>query len=295
MSLNNLLMSWTLTLVRFVAGLRGFSRELAVAAIGYLAYSLAWRRRAIARRNLCLCFPDESAKGIRLLTLKHFLFYAKAFIDRTFFWSLEPEELRRQVHLHGQQHFLTALNRGPVILLAPHFLGLDIGLTRLQLETKLVSVYSGQGSPVLDAFVLNGRSRYNSPILIKRGKGAILRFVRHVQKGIPGYFLPDMDFGRRNSVFAKFMGQSAATVTSLARIVQSTGASIVPVVTVWREGCYEVTFYPAWTHGPLEDLLPCVQTMNDFIAERIRETPEQYLWTHRRFKTRPRGESPVYQ
>ena len=290
-----MLMSWTLKLVRVVAGLQGFSRELAVVAIGYLAYFFAWRRRAIARRNLCLCFPDASAREISVLTRKHFLFYAKAFIDRTFFWSLEPEELRRQVLLSGEQYFLTALYRGPIILLAPHFLGLDVGLIRLQLETTLVSVYSGQGSPVMDAFVLNGRSRYNSPILIKRGKGAVLRFVRHVQRGVPGYFLPDMDFGRRNSVFAEFMGQSAATVTSLARIVQSTGASIVPAVTVWREGRYEVTFYPAWTHSPLEDLLSCVQTMNDFIAERVRETPEQYLWTHRRFKTRPRGEPSVYQ
>jgi KDO2-lipid IV(A) lauroyltransferase len=130
--------------------------------------------------------------------------------------------------------------------------------------------------------------------LIRRSEG-IIRLAKLVKKGIPAYFLPDMDLGSRDAVFADFMGQKAATVTSLVRLAQLTQATVVPMVTWMEETGYRARLYPGWRHPKDEDLLLGVQRMNDFIAERVREAPEQYLWTHRRFKTRPPGEPSVYQ
>ena len=178
-------------------------------------------------------------------------------------------------------------------MLAPHFLGLDAGGIRLQLDCRMVSMYSNQSSDVLNNFVLAARSRFNDPVLLSRQDG-IGRLVRLLKKGHTAYFLPDMDFGSRDAVFATFFDQPAATVTSVVRLAQLTGAAVCPMVTRMTDDGYEAEFYPAWFHTPDQDLQAAVQQMNDFIEQRVLETPSQYLWTHRRFKTRPDGQPAVY-
>jgi KDO2-lipid IV(A) lauroyltransferase len=124
-----------------------------------------------------------------------------------------------------------------------------------------------------------------------------MRAVRWLKRGVPLHFSPDMDLGARESVFAPFFGVQAATVASMVRIARLTGAVIVPLVTRLTPAGYQASFYPAWTHSAddqQETLEAGVRRMNAFIEDRILEMPEQYLWTHRRFKTRPLGQGSVY-
>ena len=269
-----------------------FRQQLAQ-VLGTLLWRLATRRRRIAQRNLRICFPNWTEAQCDVVGREHFRCYARAFLDRFEIWNANPEHCRQLVALEGGEHLQAVLGE-PVIILAPHFLGLDAGGVRIQLETQIVSMYSRQMNPFLDDLVLSGRSRFNDPILIRRTDG-ILRLAKTVKRGIPAYFLPDLDFGSKDVVFATFMGQKAATVTSLVRLAQLTQATVVPMVTWMEETGYRARLYPGWRHPKGEDLLLGVQRMNDFIAERVREAPEQYLWTHRRFKTRPPGEPSVYQ
>jgi Kdo2-lipid IVA lauroyltransferase/acyltransferase len=97
-------------------------------------------------------------------------------------------------------------------------------------------------------------------------------------------------------VFVPFFGVAAATITGLSRIAKLAGARVLPVVTRQLPGGagYEVRIYPAWENFPSEDLTADAKRMNAFIEARVRETPEQYLWTHKRFKTRPPGEARLY-
>jgi KDO2-lipid IV(A) lauroyltransferase len=107
---------------------------------------------------------------------------------------------------------------------------------------------------------------------------------------------PDMDLGARDSIFVPFFGVQAATVPALPRIARLAGARIVPLVIrqlPWGRG-YVASFYPPWENFPTGNVMEDTRRMNAFLEERIREMPEQYLWTHRRFKTRPPGETPVY-
>jgi KDO2-lipid IV(A) lauroyltransferase len=106
--------------------------------------------------------------------------------------------------------------------------------------------------------------------------------------------LPDMDLGARDAVFVPFFGVPAATVTSISRLAHITGAAVVPFVTEMTDAGYVVRIYPAWEGFADEDPEIAARRMNEFIEQRVLEMPEQYLWSHKRFKTRPPGEPGFY-
>jgi Kdo2-lipid IVA lauroyltransferase/acyltransferase len=261
--------------------------------LGFLAYLIATRRRRIARKNLELCLPNLSKKAREKIVRSHFLFYGRGFLERFIFWNGSQERIQNLVTLVGLEHFESVRGK-PVIVLAPHFLGLDAGGIRFQIETQFVSMYAKQSNPTLDAATIAGRSRFNSPILLSRQDG-LLPAVRLLRAGTPFYFLPDMDLGPREAVFAPFFGVPAATVTSVARLAKITGATVLPLVTTMGTDGYVAQFYPAWKNFPLHDDFAAAQMMNRFIEDRVMEAPAQYLWTHKRFKTRPLGEASFYK
>jgi KDO2-lipid IV(A) lauroyltransferase len=133
------------------------------------------------------------------------------------------------------------------------------------------------------------------PELFSRQQG-IRPLVKAMRRGLPFYYLPDMDFGSRDSIFVPFFDVPAATITGLSRIAHLAGAVVVPAVTRQLAGDagYELRFYPAWENFPSENVEADTRRMNAFIEERVREMPEQYYWLHKRFKTRPPGEAKFY-
>jgi KDO2-lipid IV(A) lauroyltransferase len=182
-----------------------------------------------------------------------------------------------------------------VVLLAPHFVGLDAGATRLSMEGAAVSMYSRQKDAYVTRLLERYRSRFKPVTLLSRQDG-IRGAIREMQRGLPFYYLPDQDYGRRDSVFVPFFGVQAATITGLSRVARLADASVVPVVTRMLPGGagYEVRLYPVWEGFPTDDPAADARRMNAFIEERVREMPEQYNWAHKRFKTRPPGEEKFY-
>ncbi|MFZ9410105.1 MAG: lysophospholipid acyltransferase family protein [Burkholderiaceae bacterium] len=283
---------WLCRLLAF--GPRWLLRAIA-ALVGGLAFRFAARRRAIAMTNLALCFPDWPQEERIRIARQHFYFYARAFLERFEIWFGSPKRLRQRVLIEGMENFLAHQDK-PIIILAPHFLGLDAGGVRFQLERQFASMYSHQSNPVLDTWTTQGRTRFNSPVILSRNQ-SITKIVGHLRRGLPIYFLPDMDFGVRDAVFAPFFGQPAATVTSVVRLSRLLGAAVVPLVTRITDQGYVARFYPGWQHpndDAKETLIEGVTKMNTFIEQRILESPGQYLWTHRRFKSRPPGMPAVY-
>ncbi|MBU3725537.1 MAG: lipid A biosynthesis acyltransferase [Burkholderiaceae bacterium] len=280
---------------RWIAFGPRFLRTGVIWILACLAFWLSPGRRHIAMTNLRLCFPQWSELRRHQIVKQHFECYARAFIERFAVWFGSPQKIRQMVALNGLEH-LRAAEGQPVIVLAPHFLGLDAGGLRFQLECRFVSMYSNQSNPLLNEWTLRGRTRFNDPVIVPRQQG-ILTVVRWLKRGLPLYFLPDMDFGPRDAVFASFFGLPAATVTSVVRLSRSLNAVVVPLVTEMTADGYVATFYPGWQHpddDAVETIAQGVEKMNRFIEARILERPEQYLWTHRRFKTRPPGDPPVY-
>ncbi len=263
-------------------------------ALGLALYCVAWERRRVGITNLRMCFPQWSEAQRRQLLRRNFQAFARAVLERGILWWSAKSRVMRVVRIEGLHHWKPLEGR-PVIWLAPHFVGLDMGGTRLTAEFLVASIYSHQKSPALDAILYHGRTRFIMPRLVSRQAG-IRPLVRAIREGLPFYYLPDMDFGPRDSLFVPFFGVPAATITGLSRIARLSGAAVVPVVTRQLPGGqgYVLQFYPPWENFPGEDLAADTRRMNAFIEERVLEMPEQYHWLHKRFKTRPEGETPPY-
>ena len=262
--------------------------------MGLLFYVIGRERRVVARINLALCFPELGVVARERLVRRHFRALGRSILERSLSWWSRGERIRRLVRVEGLEHLQAALGK-PMILLAPHFVGLDMGGSRIALDVHAASMYSQQKNPVLDRLLLHGRQRFNAPYLFSR-QDNVRKVVKVMRRGVPFYYLPDMDFGPRDSIFVPFFGVPAATITGVSRLAHLAGAAVVPVTTrqlSWGRG-YVLTYYPAWENFPTPDVSVDTRRVNAFIEARIREMPEQYYWVHKRFKTRPEGAAKYY-
>jgi len=263
-------------------------------AVGLLLYPLARERRLVALTNLRLCFPQWSEAERQRVARRHFQVVARAFLEHGILWWSSKERIQKLVRVEGLAHWQAVAGK-PVIWLAPHFAGLDMGGSRIITEWLGISVYSQQKNPVFNEVLRRGRERFVKPVLFSRQDG-IRPVVKAMRSGLPLYYLPDMDFGARDALFVPFFGVPAATITGLSRMARLARALVVPAVTCQLPGAqgYVLRFYPAWENFPSDDVEADTRRMNAFIEDRVREMPAQYYWVHKRFKTRPTGEGSPY-
>jgi len=262
--------------------------------LGRVLHVLARRRRDIARTNWRLCFPEQTQAQCKLAVRQHFVMFAQAWLDRSWLWEGRPDVVRKRLRLHGALPVLDG--QAPTVLFAPHFVGMDAGWTALtvHLQRRCCGIYAAQLNADVDRWMARGRQRFGDPQIVARRQG-LKPLVAALRAGLPLYLLPDMDHGARDSIFVPFFGVQAATLTSLSRFARLAGARVVPVVSRMTPQGYDVTVYPAWTDYPGHDVESDTARMNRELELFIREFPEQYYWVHKRFKTRPAGELPVYQ
>lgn len=261
-------------------------------ALGRLLYRFG--RGRVTDTNLALCFPEMPEAERKALARRHFEALGRNAVELCLLWFAPDERVLGLVPIRGREH-LDALRGKPVIMLAPHFVGLDIAGVRIAYEYPgSASIYSRQKNPVLDRLFLRGRQRFGEPVLLSR-QGGMRAIVKALREARFLYFLPDMDFGPRDAIFVPFFGVPAATVTALPRLAQLGRATVVPVVARQLEHGYETVVHPPWENFPSGDLEADVRRMNAFIEERVREAPELYFWAHKRFKTRPPGEPSPYR
>lgn len=263
--------------------------------VGLLLYALHGPRRRVVRVNLERCFPELPRARVRRLVRRHFRAFGQTVLDVAIAWWASPRRLRRLVRFRNRRYYDEAHRTGrSVILLAPHFLGLEIGGVRLSLETPLVSVFRHPDNRLLRTLMLRARTRFG--LRLVEHNQPFTSLVRAVKSGTALYYLPDQDAGRRHAVFAPFFGVPAATFTALARIARMTDAVVIPCVTYqrsWGRG-YEIVFHPPLMDFPTGDALADATRMNVEIERAVRVHPEQYFWLHKRFKTRPAGAPKFY-
>lgn len=262
--------------------------------IGLLAYLLVGKRRRIARTNLRLCFPEQTDAQRERLLRGHFQCFGRALVEAGIGWWASPQRLRRVVRIEGEEH-VERLRGERFIGLVPHFVGIELEGLRMALDYRGVAVYVRQKDAFVDAFLKRRRERFAGTRMILRQEG-VKAILRALEGGQALQLSPDMDLGAKDAVFVPFFGVPAATVTVLSRMARLLKLRIVPlVVRQLPGGCgYVARFYPAWEDYPGSSVEDDTRRMNAFIEDRIREVPEQYLWTHRRFKTRPAGERGLY-
>ncbi len=262
--------------------------------LGTLVWWLATPRRRVTLINLRLCFPDCSEAERRAIARAHFRVYARSFLERFIVWQGDPDRIRRLCRLEGLERLEALRQQGlPVIVLAPHFMGIDAGALRLLLELPMASMFAPQRSRALTEAMTAGRVRLGATMIARRE--GVRPLVRWLREGGVLHYSPDMDLGRREAVFVPFFGVPAATVTALPRLARAGGAVILPMVTEMTAEGYVARIHEPWQRAADEsDPFPVLARMNAFIESQIRQMPEQYLWSHRRFKTRPEGEPQPY-
>ncbi len=272
------------------------SRQRWACALGWLAPRLMRSRAHIVRTNLALVFPDMPEPKRQALLARHFQLLARSVVDRGLLWFGSETAVRDATPIEGLEHLDALLKaQRPIILLAPHFIGLDAAATRLTLFLKeSATMYTSQSDPVVDDMVRNGRGRFNTVHLVNR-KDGIRGLIRYLRRGIPVYYLPDMDFGRRGATFAPFFGVPAATLLATAQISRAWQPAVVPIVTRLDldSGQYHVRVLPPLSNFPGDDDNEAATArLNRQIEDWVRPDPAQYYWVHRRYKTRPNPDDP---
>ncbi|MBK1612975.1 lipid A biosynthesis acyltransferase [Rubrivivax gelatinosus] len=264
--------------------------------LGALFYRFAGPRRRIALRNLELCFPEMPLAERERIAREHFGWLGRSLIERGLLWYASPERLKRLIQVEGQVHLADESER-PVMWLVPHFMALDVAGAATQLFQKrwVASIYQRQSIPAFDAAMRAGRLRFKQGEVFSRHE-SVLPLIRAIKRGAAFFNLPDMDFGRREAVFVPFFGVPAATLMAPAKMAASLKMIVQPVVAEFLPGGagYRVRFLPAFTDWPSGDPEADARRMNEWIESEILRNPAQYLWVHKRFKTRPPGEPKLY-
>ncbi len=262
--------------------------------LGLLFYVFARSRRRVGEINLGLCFPHMPEAERTKLLRAHFRMFTRGLIERTLLWWASAERLNRLIRVEGVEHFTAAKGR-PMILLTPHFFGMDAGGQWIAQQVDTVCMYSRQKSPYVTDLLLKKRARFGHQRLYARQEG-LRPIIKGMRDNMPFIYPPDQDQGIKDGAFIPFFGVPAATMTSVPRIAKMTGAKVVPSITrvLPGGGGYVLTFYPAWENYPSGDDIADTRRVNEFIEQRVLEMPEQYFWLHRRFKTRPDGEARFY-
>jgi KDO2-lipid IV(A) lauroyltransferase len=260
--------------------------------IGQLIASLPSSRRHIGEVNLKLALPDWPPAARARLLRRHFVAMVQMLLEYGYCWFASPERLKRLMRIEGLEH-LRALDGRNVILMMPHFTGLDLAGLRVSMETPVVSIYSVQKDPWLDAFFRAKRLRLGTGIIFARQQGT-RPTLRALKDGYRLYYLPDQDFGHRDSVFVPFFGVRAATIGGLSRMAAVTKAAVLPCYPRREAGGYTLVIEPVLQNFPTDDVVADATRMNAVIEAQARRQLHQYFWLHKRFKSRPPGEADVY-
>jgi KDO2-lipid IV(A) lauroyltransferase len=267
---------------------------------GRLLYRLAASRRRVGLRNLELCFPDMPLARREALLKVHFGWLTQSLLDRAVLWWASPRRIRRLLHVEGDpglaEREMQSTGRA-TMWLCPHFVGLDVAGAAILLcqQRPGASIYQTQSHPLMDRLMKRGRLRFGNAEIFPRSD-SVKPLLRAIKDGRGFFNLPDMDFGSRDAAFVPFFGVPAATLMAPSRmarmlnmVVQPVIAELLPDGRGWR-----VRFLPPLQGFPTPDAVADTAKMNRFIETEILKQPAQYLWVHKRFKTRPEGEPGLY-
>lgn len=263
-------------------------------ALGLLAWRVAQRRRHITETNIRLCFPELDVLQQRRLVRETFIANGIGIVETATAWCRDPEHLRHRVTFRGQEHMARALAEGRgALIIGVHFSTLDLGGALHSLFFRSDAVYRPHNNPLFDRFMARARAPYFDAVLDRHDLRGV---VRRIRAGHAVWYSPDQDFGRDASVFAPFFGIPAATVRMTSRIARMTGAPVLPLIFHRNpdDRTYTLEYLPPLENFPSGDEVADAARVNAFIEGAIRKHPEQYLWLHRRFKTRPEGEPGFY-
>ena len=279
---------------RWVAGLSPTTVQAIASGLTRLPLVNAHRRK-IAATNIDLCFPQLEAAARKDLLAKTLLSNTTGVLETLRGWFATRTQLIGLARINGIEHLHAALAEGRgVVVVGAHYDGIELAM-------RHVADAGGQPMPILvrrhndaciEAAVASARGTYAGATYDKKD---VAGFAAAVRAGQGVFYVPDQNAARR-TVFVPFLGVQAATLGAIGGVLQRAGGR---ALLMWarrdEDGRQLIDLQPAWPGWPGADDTATAARYMAWVGERLQAAPEQYLWVHRRFKTRPPGEPPVYR
>ena len=263
--------------------------------LGRLLMLSAPMRRKTAARNLQLCFPEWSEDQRRAMLWQHAEALGLSLFEFGITWWWSEARFRPLVQSEGLENLQEALKQKKgVILLACHFTTLEITSRILGLHADFHPMYRKHNNPLIEHIITSGRLRYCSKVI---PHDEIRSMIRSLRSNVPVLYIPDQNFGRKHAIFVPFLGISTATLPATSRLAAIDNTPVLPIVLQRLSGHrgYRLVFEKPLENFPTSDLGQDTIRINQLFEKQVRENPADYLWVHRRFKTRPEGEPPIYE
>jgi len=261
---------------------------------GLVTWKLAKSRREITETNIRLCFPELNEEQRTALVRSSFIANGIGLMEIGIGWFRDTAKLKKITRIHGQDHFEKAVEDGRgVLLIGGHYSTLEMGGS---LATEFIDsdvMQRDHDNPLLNAVMTRSRERRYGAVLSSRDLRGLFRRLKQ-NKAV--WYATDQDYGRKDIVFAPFFGIPAGTITATSRIAERTGCTVMPFSHFRNDDKpgYDIYFHPPLENFPSGDDLEDATRINGVIEQEIRKAPDQYLWMHRRFKTRPDPDDPGF-
>jgi len=263
--------------------------------LGRLVHKFMKRRRHIAEVNIKLCFPDMSEVEQKKLVLKNLENTGIAMVETGMAWWW-PQWRVKNVYgsIKGLEHFerVQASGKG-VLLLVPHFLHLEMTSRVMGLKCQGLGFYRPHNNPLMEYFTTNGRLRSNEYLIGRKDVKGLLKSLKNKKVC---YYLPDQDYGRNRCEFVPFYAvPDTATTTGTLMFAGSKNCETMSLISHRDDnGKYHLEIIPELENFPSGDDKADVTRVNQRVEQAINTAPAQYMWLHRRFKTRPDKNTPSF-
>ncbi|KZX36658.1 LpxL/LpxP family Kdo(2)-lipid IV(A) lauroyl/palmitoleoyl acyltransferase [Wohlfahrtiimonas chitiniclastica] len=262
--------------------------------VGKLSYYVAKKRRHIVERNIALCFPDLSKDAQTELVKENFNALGMGIFETLAAW-LKPEAQVKELFIYEGLENLDAVKASGegALLLTVHFCNLELGARAITLKTPFVAMYRQHKNRAYEErqFKMRTAQSQNEPV----NRNEIRKTIKLLRQGKLLWYAPDQNYGGSDHVFVDFFGVKALMITATSQMAKVGKAKVLPYYCIREGNQYRVKILPALDHFPSESPVEDCERLNKMFESWIMQAPEQYLWAHRRFKTRPEGEKDLYE
>ncbi len=261
--------------------------------IGLFILRVAHSRRKVTEKNIQLCFPELNPVDQKNLVRDVFIQNGIGLFETATAWFRPKEKLRNISVVKNGHYMQEAIDKGQgVIILGSHVSTLDLAGAVSGQFYDIDIFYRKHNNPLFEHIMTRCREKIYRDTIDKKD---LKKAIRTLRKGNILWYTPDQDFGPKVSVFAPFFGVEAATVSITGRLAKMTGSVPLPVsISRTADNKYQLEFFPPLTDYPSGDDIADATRINEVLEKVIRMHPDQYMWMHRRFKTRPEGEASLY-
>lgn len=285
--------TWALIAVMWLGSKLPFSMQVLVGkGVGKLLYFILSRFKTIAFINISHCFPDKNPAAVKQLVKQNFESIGIAIFETANAYFAKTKKIQKLTTFEHQHHLTDALKKQQnIILLSGHFMPLMLSSRPLLIMCKIANIYRPQNNLLFDK-VMRQSLLNNGADMIKAKDARAL--IKAIKSGTPIWYAPDQDMGEKHCVFAPFFNIQTATTTATARLAKIPNTVVIPYFFSRTDCGYTASFGPPLQHYPSNDAIQDARTTNQILQHQILKAPEQYLWIHQRFKTRPQGEKKFY-